>query len=98
MDTVTRFASRLKPQKKQSEDGRDQWPSRTAFILAAAGGAIGQGNIIRFPSQVFNNIGLQVGSPEDYLPQIADTRPPQWFVPYLLAIFVRFASSTETSC
>ncbi|KAI4290288.1 MAG: hypothetical protein L6R35_000451 [Caloplaca aegaea] len=55
---------------KKSEDGRDQWPSRAAFLLASMGGAIGQGNIIRYPSQVFNNIGLQ------------------WFVPYLLSIFV----------
>ena len=54
----------------KSEDGRDQWPSRTAFLLASLGGAVGQGNIIRYPSQVFNNIGLQ------------------WFIPYLLAIFV----------
>ncbi|KAL9022169.1 MAG: hypothetical protein Q9185_000569 [Variospora sp. 1 TL-2023] len=55
---------------KKSEDGRDQWPSRGAFLLASMGGAIGQGNIIRYPSQVFNNVGLQ------------------WFVPYLLSIFV----------
>ena len=55
---------------KKSEDGRDQWPSRTGFLLASMGGAIGQGNIIRFPSQVFNNVGLQ------------------WFIPYLLAIFI----------
>lgn len=55
---------------KRSEDGRDQWPSRAGFLLASMGGAIGQGNIIRYPSQVFNNIGLQ------------------WFVPYLLSIFV----------
>ncbi|KAL9001696.1 MAG: hypothetical protein Q9188_005341 [Gyalolechia gomerana] len=55
---------------KKSEDGRDQWPSRAGFLLASMGGAIGQGNIIRYPSQVFNNIGLQ------------------WFVPYLLSIFV----------
>jgi len=70
MDSVRKVIGRLRPRKKTSEDGRDQWPSRTAFILAAAGGAIGQGNIIRFPSQVFNNIGLQ------------------WFIPYLLAIFL----------
>ncbi|KAL8840777.1 MAG: hypothetical protein Q9176_003623 [Flavoplaca citrina] len=55
---------------KKSEDGRDQWPSRTAFLLASLGGAVGQGNIIRYPSQVFNNVGLQ------------------WFVPYLMAIFL----------
>jgi len=44
-------------EKKVSEDGRDQWPNRAAFLLASVGGAIGQGNIIRYPSQVFNNIG-----------------------------------------
>jgi len=71
MDKAKQLAVRfLKPKAKSSDDGRDQWPSRTAFLLAAAGGAIGQGNIIRFPSQVFNNIGLQ------------------WFVPYLLSIFL----------
>lgn len=43
--------------KKKSEDGRDQWPNRAAFLLASVGGAIGQGNIIRYPSQVFNNVG-----------------------------------------
>lgn len=57
-------------QGNKSEDGRDQWPSRTAFLLASLGGAVGQGNIIRYPSQVFNNIGLQ------------------WFIPYLMAIFI----------
>ncbi|KAL8652460.1 MAG: hypothetical protein Q9226_004261 [Calogaya cf. arnoldii] len=55
---------------KKSDDGRDQWPSRTAFLLASLGGAVGQGNIIRYPSQVFNNVGLQ------------------WFIPYLMAIFL----------
>lgn len=55
---------------KKSEDGRDQWPSRAGFLLASMGGAIGQGNIIRYPSQVFNNVGLQ------------------WFIPYLLSIFI----------
>ncbi|KAL8672424.1 MAG: hypothetical protein Q9168_003102 [Polycauliona sp. 1 TL-2023] len=60
----------IPPETKKSEDGRDQWPSRTAFLLASLGGAVGQGNIIRYPSQVFNNVGLQ------------------WFVPYLMAIFL----------
>jgi len=54
-----KFKSAVIPKTDQSEDGRDQWPSRTAFILASLGGAVGQGNIIRYPSQVFNNIGLQ---------------------------------------
>lgn len=70
MDTVKRVGKWLIPKNQQSEDGRDQWPSRTAFLLASVGGAVGQGNIIRYPSQVFNNIGLQ------------------WFIPYLIAIFI----------
>ncbi|KAI9101327.1 hypothetical protein DFS34DRAFT_613987 [Phlyctochytrium arcticum] len=38
----------------QGEDGRDQWPSRTAFVLAAMSSAIGLGNLLRFPGVVFN--------------------------------------------
>lgn len=58
------------PPPKKSEDGRDQWPSRAAFLLAAMGGCAGQGNLLRYPSVVYNNYGLQ------------------WFIPYLLAIFL----------
>ncbi|KAH7407414.1 Sodium:neurotransmitter symporter family protein [Cadophora sp. MPI-SDFR-AT-0126] len=53
-----------------SDDGRDQWPSRTSFILASMGGCAGMGNLLRFPSQVYNNNGIQ------------------WFIPYLMAIFI----------
>ncbi|KAJ2974806.1 hypothetical protein NUW58_g8539 [Xylaria curta] len=49
----------LVPPPAKSEDGRDQWPSRTAFLLAAMGGCAGQGNLIRYPSVVYNNYGLQ---------------------------------------
>lgn len=70
MNAARKAAQWLIPTNQKSADGRDQWPSRTAFILAAVGGAVGQGNIIRYPSQVFNNIGLQ------------------WFIPYLIAIFL----------
>ncbi|KAL4786933.1 hypothetical protein BJX76DRAFT_320116 [Aspergillus varians] len=49
----------LAPPPKQSEDGRDQWPSRAAFLLAAMGGCAGQGNLLRYPSVVYNNYGLQ---------------------------------------
>lgn len=59
MGTWQKFKSAVIPTAPKSEDGRDQWPSRTAFLLASLGGAVGQGNIIRYPSQVFNNIGLQ---------------------------------------
>lgn len=58
---LTKLRNVLVPaETKKSDDGRDQWPSRTAFLLASLGGAVGQGNIIRYPSQVFNNVGLQV--------------------------------------
>ncbi|KAJ4304517.1 hypothetical protein N0V90_000043 [Kalmusia sp. IMI 367209] len=60
----------LAPPPPTSDDGRDQWPSRTAFLLAAMGGCAGQGNLLRYPSVVYNNYGLQ------------------WFVPYLLAVFL----------
>ncbi|KAI0545699.1 hypothetical protein F4679DRAFT_575991 [Xylaria curta] len=49
----------LVPPPAKSTDGRDQWPSRTAFLLAAMGGCAGQGNLIRYPSVVYNNYGLQ---------------------------------------
>jgi solute carrier family 6 GABA transporter-like protein 1 len=52
------------PPTRKSSDGRDQWPSRAAFLLAA------MGNLLRYPSVVYNNYGLQ------------------WFVPYLLAVFL----------
>ncbi|KAF9890226.1 hypothetical protein FE257_006138 [Aspergillus nanangensis] len=60
----------IAPPPKKSDDGRDQWPSRAAFLLAAMGGCAGQGNLIRYPSVVYNNYGLQ------------------WFIPYLIAIFI----------
>ncbi|KAI0200764.1 hypothetical protein F4808DRAFT_151154 [Astrocystis sublimbata] len=49
----------LAPPPAKSTDGRDQWPSRAAFLLAAMGGCAGQGNLIRYPSVVYNNYGLQ---------------------------------------
>lgn len=36
------------PTNKKAQDGRDQWPSRTSFILAAMGGCVGLGNILRY--------------------------------------------------
>lgn len=47
------------PPPAKAEDGRDQWPSRTAFLLASMGGCAGMGNLLRYPSQVYNNYGLQ---------------------------------------
>lgn len=49
----------LAPPPPTSDDGRDQWPSRAAFLLAAMGGCAGQGNLLRYPSVVYNNYGLQ---------------------------------------
>ncbi|CAJ0550548.1 Ff.00g104780.m01.CDS01 [Fusarium sp. VM40] len=49
----------LSPPPSQSADGRDQWGSRASFLLAAMGGCAGMGNLIRYPSQVYNNNGLQ---------------------------------------
>ncbi|KAL2869565.1 sodium:neurotransmitter symporter family protein [Aspergillus lucknowensis] len=56
---LRKAASWLAPPPQKSEDGRDQWPSRAAFLLAAMGGCAGQGNLIRYPSVVYNNYGLQ---------------------------------------
>lgn len=67
---LKKAASWLAPPPKKSEDGRDQWPSRTAFLLAAMGGCAGQGNLLRYPSVVYNNHGVQ------------------WFIPYLIAVFI----------
>lgn len=47
------------PPPKKATDGRDQWPSRAAFLLASMGGCAGQGNLLRYPSVVYNNYGLQ---------------------------------------
>ena len=52
-------AGRCFPSPAQAEDGRDTWPSRMAFLLAAMGGCAGMGNLLRYPSQVYNNSGLQ---------------------------------------
>ena len=44
---IQKVFDKVIPPAAQSEDGRDQWPSRTAFLLAAMGGCAGQGNLIR---------------------------------------------------
>lgn len=69
-NALKKAASWLIPPPQKSSDGRDQWPSRAAFLLAAMGGCAGQGNLLRYPSVVYNNHGLQ------------------WFIPYLIAVFV----------
>lgn len=70
MDFFRKIGGYLAPPPPKSADGRDQWPSRAAFLLAAMGGCAGQGNLLRYPSVVYNNWGLQ------------------WFIPYLLAVFL----------
>lgn len=60
METVKNFGRNLfRDKTKKSPEGRDEWGSRTAYILASMGGAVGFGNLLRYPSQVFNNNGLQ---------------------------------------
>src|SRR3954471_8154504 len=59
MPFLRKVGDYLAPPAKKSEDGRDQWPSRAAFLLAAMGGCAGQGNLLRYPSVVYNNHGLQ---------------------------------------
>uniref|UniRef100_A0A0D2XTF4 Sodium-and chloride-dependent GABA transporter 1 n=1 Tax=Fusarium oxysporum (strain Fo5176) TaxID=660025 RepID=A0A0D2XTF4_FUSOF len=49
----------IAPSADKEDDGRDKWPSRAAFVLAAMGGAVGLGNLLRYPSVVFANNGLQ---------------------------------------
>ena len=59
MDKVKKVINKIAPPPAKGADGRDQWPSRTAFILASLSGVIGMGNFLRYPSTVFNNNGLQ---------------------------------------
>jgi solute carrier family 6 GABA transporter-like protein 1 len=47
------------PDAKKDDDGRDNFNSRAEFVLCAMGGAVGLGNLLRFPSVVYNNYGLQ---------------------------------------
>ena len=39
-------------------NNREQWGSRTGFILAAAGSAVGLGNIWKFPYIAGENLSL----------------------------------------
>ena len=41
----------------QSGSTRDHWSSRSAFILAAIGSAVGLGNLWRFPAEAGANGG-----------------------------------------
>ncbi|KAH7408239.1 hypothetical protein DE146DRAFT_752384 [Phaeosphaeria sp. MPI-PUGE-AT-0046c] len=59
MNVLRKVGGYLAPPPPKSDDGRDQWPSRAAFLLAAMGGCAGQGNLLRYPSVLYNNYGLQ---------------------------------------
>lgn len=59
MDVLKKVYKYIAPDAEKGADGRDVWPSRTSFVLAAMGGAVGLGNILRYPSVVFVNNGLQ---------------------------------------
>lgn len=56
---MNRIKNMFSTEANKSEDGRDMFGSRTQFILCAMGGAVGLGNLLRYPSVVFNNYGLQ---------------------------------------
>lgn len=59
MNALRKIGGWIAPPPAQAADGRDQWPSRMSFLLAAMGGCAGMGNLLRYPSQVYNNHGLQ---------------------------------------
>ncbi|KAF6823850.1 sodium chloride dependent neurotransmitter [Colletotrichum plurivorum] len=59
MDAVKKIGRWFAPPPQKAEDGRDAWPSRASFLLASMGGCAGMGNLLRYPSQVYNNHGLQ---------------------------------------
>jgi solute carrier family 6 GABA transporter-like protein 1 len=59
MDALKRVFTKLAPDAKKGDDGRDVFGSRAQFVLCAMGGAVGLGNLLRFPSIVYNNYGLQ---------------------------------------
>lgn len=63
MNAIRRIAKWLVPgeeaTREEDEDEREQWPSRLSFILASMGGAVGVGNLIRYPSIALRNNGLQ---------------------------------------
>jgi solute carrier family 6 GABA transporter-like protein 1 len=46
MQFLTKVGRWVAPPAEKSDDGRDQWPSRAAFLLAAMGGCAGQGTLI----------------------------------------------------
>jgi len=59
MSVFKRVLNKLAPTANKAEDGRDMFGNRAQFVLCAMGGAVGLGNLLRFPSIAFNNYGLQ---------------------------------------
>ncbi|RYO81387.1 hypothetical protein DL764_009774 [Monosporascus ibericus] len=59
MDKLTKILDIFAPNAAKESDGREVWGSRLSFVLAAMGGAVGLGNLLRYPSVVFANNGLQ---------------------------------------
>lgn len=59
MSIVRKVFDKLAPSAKKAEDGRDMFSNRAQFVLCAMGGAVGLGNLLRFPSIAYNNYGLQ---------------------------------------
>ena len=59
MNVGRRVFATLAPSATKGSDGRDVFGSRAQFVLCAMGGAVGLGNLLRFPSIVYNNYGLQ---------------------------------------
>ncbi|KAF9696205.1 hypothetical protein EKO04_006289 [Ascochyta lentis] len=59
MNAARRVFAKLAPSAEKGSDGRDVFGSRAQFVLCAMGGAVGLGNLLRFPSVVYNNYGLQ---------------------------------------
>lgn len=58
-DFFQKCLNKIAPPANKSDDGRDAWGSRRSFILAAMGGAVGFGSLLRYPSIAYNNNGLQ---------------------------------------
>lgn len=53
------FYSEVGEEQTSTSDTREVWPSRLSFILASMGGAVGVGNLIRYPSIALRHSGLQ---------------------------------------
>jgi hypothetical protein len=56
------FRTIFSSKAKTADDGRDQWPSRLSFILAAMGGCVGLGNILRYVRGLPAPLMMQRGS------------------------------------